>query len=190
MKRILAMVLALVMACSFTACGNDGNTNGTQEVQEVEITDSTELLTNVWAAYPGEVFSVMGGDYETSVMNQPGVVDITNQETMESLLGMPQEGTDLINDAASLMHMMNANTFTAGAYRLNNSEDVQALADIMKDALMNRQWLCGIPEKMIIASVGSNYVVTVIGAADLLENFKTALTDTYAATILYEEGIA
>lgn len=190
MKRLAALALAIAMALSFTACGNNKGGQEAGQVQQVEIADSAELLTKVWEAYPGEVFPVMGGGYDNSVVDLPGTIDHTDAETMEALLGMPADGADYVHDAASMIHMMNANTFTAGAYRMNNGEDVQAFADLMKAALMSRQWMCGIPEKLVIATVGNDYVVTVVGAADLLDNFKTALDEVYGAAVLYEEGIA
>lgn len=190
MKRLTALALAMVLAFSFAACGSEKNGQGAESNSQVEIADSTELLTKVWEAYPTEKFPVMGGGYEEPVTDLPGTIDHTNAETMEALLGMPADAAEYVHDAASMMHMMNANTFTAGAYRMNSSENVQAFADLMKDALMNRQWMCGIPEKMVIASVGDDYVVTIIGAADLLESFKTALDEVYGAELLYEEGIA
>lgn len=193
MKRLVAFALAMTMALSFTACGGNNSSNsgqGQEEVQQVEIADTAELLTKVWEAYPGEKFAAMGGGYDNSVVDVPGTINHTDTETMEALLGMPADAGQYVHDAASLIHMMNANTFTAGAYRMNDGNDVQAFADLMKDALMSRQWMCGIPEKLMIVSVGSDYVVTVVGAADLLDNFKTALDEVYGAAVLYEEGIA
>ena len=167
MKRFVALALAMSMALSFTACGNNKGGQDAGEVQQVEIADAAELLTKAWEVYPGEKFAAMGGGYDNSVVDVPGVINHGDAETMEALLGMPADGAQYVHDAASLIHMMNANTFTAGAYRMNSSEDVQAFADLMKDALMSRQWMCGIPEKMIIVSIGSDYVVTLVGAADL-----------------------
>lgn len=190
MKRILALVLAMVMTMSFVACGTSGETQESQESQEVEIADATELMTNVWDAYAGEKFAAMGGDYENSVADAPGAFDYTNLENLDAMLAMPAEGADLIDDAASLMHMMNANTFTAGAFHVADAANVQALADIMKDSIMNRQWLCGFPETMLIVSVGGEYVVSAFGLADVMGNFKAALTETYGAEVLYEENIA
>lgn len=190
MKRFVALALAMTMAVSFTACGNDKGGQQAGEVQQVEITDSTELLTKAWEVYPGEKFAAMGGGYDNSVADVPGSINHADAETMDALLGMPADAGKYVHDAASLIHMMNANTFTAGAYRMNSAENVQEFADLMKEALMSRQWMCGIPEKLVIVSVGSDYVVTVVGAADLLDNFKSALDEVYGAVVLYEEGIA
>ena len=96
----------------------------------------------------------------------------------------------MIDDAASMLHAMNANTFTAAAYHVTDSAVQQELADALKDSIMNTQWLCGFPEVMIIAGIGDDYVVTCIGNAVLVEEFKTQITDAYGANILYEESLA
>lgn len=188
-KRIIALALAVAMTFSFTACGGNGEAQDNQESQEVAIADATELMTTIWNAYEGEKFAAVGGDYENAVSDAPGKFDYTNQENLDAMLAMPGEGADMIDDAASLMHMMNANSFTAGAFHVTDAENVQALADIMKDSIMNRQWLCGFPEKMLIVSVGEEYVVSAFGLGEVMDHFKTALIDCYGATVIYEENL-
>lgn len=190
MKRLLALALAVAMTFSLTACGGNGDTQDNQESQEIAIADATELMTTVWDAYAGQKFAVMGGDYENAVSDAPGKFDYTNLENLDAMLAMPGEGADMIDDAASLMHMMNANTFTAGAFHVTDAKNVQAVADLMKDSIMNRQWMCGFSEKMLIASVGDDYVVSAFGLGEIMDHFKTALTECYDATVVYEENIA
>lgn len=191
MKKFAALALAMVMTCSAAACGssNEG-TNNAQEAQQIKVADAAELLTNVWNAYAGEKFAAMGGDFENPVNEAPGAFDYTNQENLDAMLAVPADGAALIDDAASLMHMMNANNFTAGAFHVTSAEDVQAFADLMKDSIMNRQWMCGFPETMLIVSVGGEYVVSAFGLNDVMTNFKTALVETYGAEVLYEESLA
>ena len=62
------------------------------------------------------------------------------------------------------MHMMNANTFTCGALRVKNGDDAAKLAEDLRDAIQNKQWMCGFPDKLVIATLG-NYVVSVYGDA-------------------------
>ncbi len=186
MKRILALALIMIMTLSCIACRK----KEVNQAEDVKVKDAVELLTTVWDNYPGEKFAVAGGDYENSVMDAPGAFDYTNLENLDAMLGMPKEGADLIDDAASLMHMMNANTFTAGVFHVTDSKNTQAVADIMKDSILNRQWICGFPDTLLIVSVGSDYVVSAFGVADIMDNFETALTDSYGAKVLYEESLS
>jgi hypothetical protein len=55
---------------------------------------------------------------------------------------------------------------------------------------MNRQWMCGFPDDLVIYSVGANYVAAVFGAEDLVDNFEEALETVYTSTkILYNEDL-
>ncbi|MBE6038378.1 MAG: hypothetical protein E7218_04155 [Anaerofustis stercorihominis] len=184
MKKIISLLLAAMMIFSFAACGSDENTT-------TDIKDATELLTNVWATYADdEKFPAAGGDYNNSVMDGPGAFDVSDAEALDAMLGCPVSATE-ITDAASLMHMMNQNTFTAGAYHIAVAADAEKLCDALKENIMNRQWMCGFPDTLIVATVGDEYVVSAFGNAELIENFKTKLTAKYtSAEVVYEESLA
>ena len=85
--------------------------------------------------------------------------------------------------------MMNANSFTAGAYQVKNSSDIETLASAIKDNIMNRQWMCGFPDKLIVISAGDS-IVSAFGNEDFIELFKTkTLAALDGAKLLYEEPI-
>ena len=90
-----------------------------------------------------------------------------------------------------MMHMMNANTFTAGAYHVADSADLSAVTDAIKDKVMNNHWMCGFPETLIIVQVSDSYVVSAYGNGELIDNFKTKLLAAYegAAEVLVEESL-
>ena len=85
-----------------------------------------------------------------------------------------------MDEAASLVHMMNANTFTAAAYHATG--DTAELAQQLRDNIMQRQWMCGFPDKQVVAVV-DEYVVAVFGAS-LSETFKYYTTATFIASLL------
>lgn len=85
--------------------------------------------------------------------------------------------------------MMNANSFTAGAYQVKNSSDIETIAAAIKDNIMNRQWMCGFPDKLIVISAGDS-IVSAFGNEDFIELFKTkTLAALDGAKLLYEEPI-
>ena len=186
MKRTLSLMLALVMAVSLMACGkkDDGKINADAPA------DSLALLTKVWDSYTDdEKFPAAGGDYETSVDDAPGAFDPSNADNLNFLLTVPTEDASLIDDAASLMHMMNANTFTCGALRVKNGDDAAKLAEDLRDAIQNKQWMCGFPDKLVIATLG-NYVVSVYGDEELVNTFRDKLLAAYSdASVVYDEAI-
>ena len=197
MKKKIAMIMCAVFMVTAIGCGgskdaaDNGNTEENAAVETVDVADSVELLTNVWNTYEeADKFPIGGGDYENMVSDSVGAFDVTKTEDLDSLLGMPADGAAMIDDAASMMHMMNANTFTAGAYHLTDASLQQDLADLLKDNIMNRQWMCGFPDTLLIASVGGEYMVSAFGNAEIMENFKTKLQEQYEVTeVIYEESL-
>lgn len=185
------------MVLGLTACGKDKNNESESTTTEVtteaavEIADSLEIFTTVWATYgDDERFAIAGGDYNNAVMDAPGAFNVSDTESLDSMLGVPADVAAYIDDAASMLHMMNANTFTAGAYHVTDAANQQAFCDKLKDNIVNRQWLCGFPDTLIIVTIGDNYVVSAFGNAELIETFKTKLTAEYSvAQVLYEENL-
>lgn len=188
MKKITSLALALALALTLTACGKKDNTagNGDSSVPA----DATALLTAVWDAHSDdEKFPAAGGDYENPVEDAPGAVSIADADNLNYMLTLPVEDAGKIDGAASLSHMMNANTFTCGALRVKNGDDAAKLAEDLRDAIQNKQWMCGFPDKLVIATLG-NYVVSVYGDEELVNTFRDKLQAAYSdAAIAYDEMI-
>lgn len=196
MKKILALILAGVMLMSFAACGGndtaDENETTTQAAAAaVDVADAADLLNQVWATYADEEkFFAMGGDMNNLADNMAGKYDITLVEELDGTLGLPQANAALIDDAASLMHAMMANNFTGAAYHLKADADAAAFVDALKGNIQSRQWLCGFPETLLIATVG-DYVVSAFGSADIIATFKAKLQAQFdIAVINVEEPVA
>ena len=185
MKKKIAIVLLLVMAVAMVACGKQGRGE-----HKVVIENSLEVLNTVWGSYEEEnKFPVGGGDSANLNFEGPATFDAANVGELDVTLGFPATQVEKIDDAASMMNAMMANHFTAGVYRVKEAGDVQAVADALKDNILARQWMCGMPEKMIVISV-DNYVISAFGLSDLIETFKTEVAEAYGiATVLYEESI-
>ena len=107
-----------------------------------------------------------------------------------SMLGLPADQAAVIDDAASMVHMMNANTFTGAVYHLTEGTDVTAFADAVKANILARQWMCGFPDKLLIIDVDGRYVITAFGEAGIMEIFKTnALSALSDAQVITEDPI-
>mgnify|MGYP002517565987 CR=1 FL=1 len=187
MKKTLIVLLVVTMVFSMTACGkNENNSN------EINVKDSLEILDTVWNSYDEDMkFPISGGDYNNSVDNAPGKCDISDEEYLTGFLGVPREYVKDIDDAASIIHMMNSNTFTAGAFHLTDSERQSAFTTAIRDDILNRQWVCGFPDTLIVVTIGDSYVISAFGADDIIQNFKEVLCNKYPeAKVLYEENLA
>ena len=186
MKKILALILAMIMVLSFAACGNTATEEPSEgATEEVTVGSALESLETVWGQFgEDEKFFTMGGDYDNMVDNAPGAV--TNADFISGVLLVPAE-TEVI-EAASLVHAMNLNSFTCGAFKV---ADAAAFAETMHEAIASAQWMCGFPDKMIIATIGGEYVVAAFGVNDAMNPFEEKFVAAYpAAEIVYNEAIA
>ena len=186
MKRTLSLILALALALSLAACGKKDDNSGAADAPA----DSLTILNKVWESYTDdEKFPAAGGDYEHAVDNAPGAFDLSDADNLSYMLSVPADDASLIDDAASLMHMMNMNTFTCGALRTASADDAAKLASDLRDAIQAKQWMCGFPDKLVIATL-SNYVVSVYGDEELVNTFRDKLLAAYSdASVVYDEAI-
>lgn len=189
MKKTIAAVLTIIFALGMVGCAANGNGQGTAETAE----NPLDVLNKVWDSYTDdEKFPAAGGDMSEANMKDdaPGNVALDDADTVAYLTSFPADMVDKLDAAASLMHMMNANTFTCGAFRLKDAADTDAVCAAIRDGLNSKQWMCGFPDKMVIAKV-SGCIVSVYGAEDLVNTFRDKLTAAYEnAEIVYDEAIA
>ena len=187
MKKIIAMLLVLTLAMGLIACGNTTNTPETTEAALAE-KNAVEVLTKIWNGVPEDnKFFSMGGDMNNMVDNAPGAYSLTDEGLTSTLL-IPAEEIANVSEAASLVHGMMLNNFTCGAFKVTG--DVNAFAEAMHTAIANNRWMCGQPEKMVIAVIGE-YVIALFGINDAVDPFVDAMTTTYPqAELDYNEAIA
>ena len=113
MKKFIILLLSIFLAMSLAACGN--KTDSRDSSGKTEIKDAKELLTTVWNSYEeDEKFAIAGGDMTEENMTEdaPGTFGITDADELDRMLGFPAADAEKIDNAASIMHMMNANTFS------------------------------------------------------------------------------
>ena len=186
MKKFLTLLLAAAMTLSLAACGSKTDDNSGNNSQPAS---ALELLNAVWANYSDDdKFPAAGGDFDEANMTEdaPGNFSVEDGDALDYSLSFPAADAGKLSDAASLTHMMNANTFTAAAYHATG--DTAELAQQLRDNIMQRQWMCGFPDKLVVAEVGE-YVVTVFGADELVDTFMTHLNGIYGVSATYDEAI-
>lgn len=237
MKKMMAILLALLMLVSMMACAAKNDTEETvggenvadvgaadeigaedpNEADDSNPADSAEdrveadgegdtevgvdavgaesalgILTTVWNSFAeDEKFAVWGGDYseDNMVDGAPGVVGLEDAASVEYLLNVPAEIVEKCDEAASLIHGMNVNTFTCGVVRLIDAADLDDAAASVKEYIQGKQWMCGFPDKVFVAAMG-NYLIELIGSEQNVNAFRDHLTAEYeAVTILTDEFI-
>ena len=199
MKKLIALLMALTMVAMMAACSTGNNetpatdaTETTEAVNVPTVGSALEVLETIWNAYgDDEKFAVIGGNIENAVDGAPGNYDLAYAENLTYNLLVPAELIASIDDAASMIHMMNANTFTSGVLHLVDGTNVTEFADAMHNAISTNPWMCGFPEHMVIAVIDGSYVLISFGVNDAMNPFEAHLNEVYAnAEIIYNEALA
>lgn len=191
MKKIFALILAVTMLLSTLAlvgCGdNNADDNASSEaVAEVDVVDA---LKNIWDNYEDEnKFAAMGGGMANPVTDGPGELSLDDTAEVNDKTGVPEDKITTIDKAATLIHMMNANTFSAAAVHAAEGVKAEDVATTIGDNLKIRHWMCGIPEKHVIIKVGANTIISAFGANDLITVFLDKAKVAYPDyTVLLEQ---
>ena len=152
--------------------------------------DALTILNAIWNTYSDEEkFPAAGGDSEHAVDGAPGSFDASNADSLSYLLTFPADDASLIDSAASLVHMMNLNTFTCGAFHVADANNVARLADDLRTTIQAKRWMCGFPDKLVIVTVGQS-VLSVYGNEELVNTFRDKLLASYpTAAAVYDEAI-
>ena len=154
------------------------------------VDDALTILNAIWNTYSDEEkFPAAGGDSEHAVDGAPGSFDVSNADNLSYLLTFPADDASLIDSAASLVHMMNLNTFTCGAFHVADANNVARLADDLRTTIQAKHWMCGFPDKLVIVTVGQS-VFSVYGNEELVNTFRDKLLASYpTAAAVYDEAI-
>ena len=114
---------------------------------------------------------------------------MSDNDGLTYLLLLPESVQGKVDDVASLIHFMNANTFTSAVLHLKEG----TAADVAKEietAVMGNQFMCGFPEKLIIVQISDDYLVSAFGHGEPIDLFKSKLSEAYPeAEFLFEEPI-
>jgi hypothetical protein len=223
-KIIALILACLMLTMSFVACDKGetetttesvennqteapaGDTTAeetTEAVVELPYKSAIELLQIIFEKYNAAQATddtklwVSGGNinnFETCNMEGPAAFVALADEDYNQNLGIPAAEASKIASAASMFNMMNANTFNCFTVQLTEGTDADAFVNTVKDSILSRQWICGSPEKLVIAKAPGNYVIVVWGVVEfggivnpVAESFTTSVE---GATIVVEENIA
>lgn len=221
MKKIIALTLALLMlTMSFVACNKtEPETTTEPTAQDTKAPETTEEVTEapVQLAYNSAIemlqiifekynaaqatddtkLWVGGGNinnFETVNPEGPGAFMALDAEDYNQNLGFPAANADKVASAASMFNLMNANNFNCYTIQFVEGTDVDAMINATKENILARQWICGSPEKLVIAKAPGNYIIVVWGVVDfggivnpVAQSFATSIE---GAEIVVEHNFA
>lgn len=206
---VLVMVLSLFSGCRRNVPQDDENGNITgnpsssdtnnpdgfggmqDDPLDMAKTQSCQYLTDLWEAFPEEQrFAAYGGTVESATDNAPGELDMQNTEELTTKYLLPETQLSNVSEAASLVHMMNSNIFTAAVVKLTQAEAMTPLYEAWRDTIQSNRWICGQPDKLLMAKLDSNHLLMVFGSAEIMEKFAGLLTTTVTgAEVLYHQAV-
>lgn len=195
MKKKLFFMCMLSMVMAFTGCSSGGGketTSNDSSQIKAEIVSCEDLLNQVWDMFAeDEKFAAIGGGMTSLVDGKAGNCDLTDTEYIMYSLMVPEDQLENVDEAASLIHMMNANTFTGAAFHLTEMDDVDDYVEELEENIKNTQWMCGFPDTLNIFTVNGEYVVSTFGNAEIIENFKTKMAEVFgqSAVVVVEESL-
>ena len=199
MKKLISLTLSAALCLGlFAGCGKQNAPAATETTAPayygtvsryglIAYASSLEVLEKVWATFPEEDrFPAAGGDEAHDTTDGPGAFDINaygesfRYQTLvdENLTGK------LTGDAATLIHMMNTNTFCSAVMELKNAGEASSFGEIYKEIVQGNHWMCGFPDTLVVLSLG-DFVLTAYGADDLIQLFKNG-AQSLGATLLVE----
>lgn len=200
-KKIFLAIGLAVLTLGLVACSSDksssdkdvvkdtsnGKENSENDKQQSD--SAVAIFDNIWNLYgEDEKFSAMGGSSDNPVDGKPGTYNLEDKEGLSGLYYIPAEQTEAVDDVATLMHMMNANTFTGVVAHVS---DTKAFADAVKKNIEGTQWVCGFPDKLIIAEVEKGYIAYAFGEASIMEIYMNKLSDAYSGVnILHDVNLS
>lgn len=199
MKKIVSTILVFALcAAMLTGCGKSNTAPETTAPATTQETtqpaasyeNALALMEAVWASYDeGERFPAAGGDAEHDNMEGPGLFDLEkNAETFQYLTLINEELMAMLeNDAATMLHMMNTNTFCSAAAALKDPTSAADFAESYKTLVQNNQWMCGFPDTVIVLSLG-RYVITAYGKDDPIQTFKSKVLELEPQTTVLVEA--
>ncbi len=211
----IAIALLFALALSLPACRSnvpqetDGSITPTQATEATEPTqatdptqatgsqeptadtDSAKILQKIWDSYgEDQRFSVYGGQVEMAVNDGPGDLDVSDAEELNIRYLLPQDQAFQVAEGASLIHLMNNNIFTAVVFKVKDGGQMKAFSDTWSKAIRDNQWICGQPDRLLIAQVDGSHILMSFGSQDLMQDFETKLKEAYPdSKLLHKEAI-
>ncbi len=168
-----------------------GSTAPSSTSQQNNNTQSVELLLKIWQQYDAEDrFSAYGGTVENAVDDGPGGLNMDNADELINRYLIPQKHLGQVQEAASLVHMMNSNIFTAVAVSLSDNAERKTFYEDWRSAIQSNQWICGHPDRLVMVGVGNSALIMAFGSTDAIGAFMDNLNKVHqGAEILYNEAI-
>lgn len=152
---------------------------------------AAQLLGAIWDTYAQEErFAAYGGTVEQSVSDAPGDLNMTSTEELTGSYLIPEDLLGDVEAAASLVHMMNSNIFTAAVLKLKSTGQPRAFADQWRGVIRENRWICGQPDRLLMMAIDEEHLLMAFGSSDAMDTFRSKANAVYGQSrTLFDEPI-
>lgn len=191
MKKIIAMLLALAIVCSFAACGGTNAEPTTEPTTEATSEPTAEPTEPAAANLSGTMEELVNSVItEQPVEFMGGVMPVDLTDTSEDGLWAIKNATGLdsagmISDVAVFEPMMGSMAFSLVMVRVAEGQDAKNVAESMKQGIDPRKWICVEADDLKVAGFGDTVMLIMVSSTGTLtsQNFVDAFQRVCAAQV-------
>lgn len=191
-KKIISLFGVVILSFStFTSCGastekekdTEYSSESSRQISsesssQTSDQDSTELFQEIMRKVGEEGrFNSIGGSMLEPVDGAPGKIKLSDTDFLTNTLFIPNEIQENIDEVSTLIDVMNTNNFTGMCCKVKDIS-TEDFARKLSEGLKTAQFICGRPEKLLIAS-NEDHVVALFGLTDYIDAYEKAIKENF-----------
>lgn len=144
MKKILAILLAMVMMLSFAACGSDEPAEGENNNEEV--------VLNTVEGTPEEIIDKIYAEFETLPEFPLMTMNLADMDAESFPYYTGLADNSKVKESAFSEAAMGSQAFSMVIVRVNDAADTEAVANEMLNGINTRKWVCVEADDLAVAA--------------------------------------
>ena len=164
MKKIIAIILALVTVFAFAACTKEDGTNEneTTTAPAAELSGTLEEIANQVITNATTIEMMLG---------EPMEIDLTTADSYGYYLGVAS--ADSIERAVFSEPMIGSIPFSMCFVKAKEGADVEALKNEILEGVNYRKWICVAAEKVLVTNCG-NVIMMIMAEEAIVDDVYNA----------------
>lgn len=170
MKKVIAILLALVSILSLAACGNDAAKEEAPSVSETT-TAPAALLEGTLEEISSDILAKTT-TIEMS-LDVPTEIDLSDADVAKYYIGI--DPADKVERATFTEPIIGAQPFSMCLIKAKEGADVEALKNEILEGIDMRKWVCVSTEKALVSNCGDT-ILMVMASEEIVDDVYNAFT--------------
>lgn len=166
MKKILAILLASLMALSFAACGSVDDNNGEPSTASMAL---DKIINFLYESNP------------TELALETYAIDIADADMLKAFTGL--DSSDKISEVTVSEPMMSSQAYSLVLVRVKDAADAEEVATSVLGGINPRKWVC-VEADDVRVMVKGDVVILYMVSSDLGETVSGDTVEAALTTIL------